>query len=104
MFICNIDNRIDEAVAKANKIQCHNCKAMKHATEVEEQEQKRKWIEEYKTKMGIEEDKDESGDKTWPEVIKTVLTKPYVYILGCLLAISPYGVQIIDRFLNFFAN
>ena len=35
MFISNIDNKIEEAVAIANKVQCNECKAMKHAIQVE---------------------------------------------------------------------
>lgn len=38
MFISNIDTKIEETVAIANKAQCNNCKAMKHAISVEQKE------------------------------------------------------------------
>ncbi len=103
MFISNIDNKIEEAVAIANKAQCNECKAMKHAIQVEQKEKDQQIIERYKAQMGIN-DEENVGEKSWSEVFKTMLTKPYVYIVGSILLFSPYGVEIVKSILNFYSK
>lgn len=53
--------------------------------------------------MGINDDEN-VGEKSWSEVFKTMLTKPYVYIVGSILLFSPYGVEIVKSILNFYSK
>ena len=68
---------------------------MKHATEVEEEEKNRKLIEEWKAANGIVDKKDEEAEDGWTRFLKQLLLKPYVYVVVSILAISPYGIDII---------
>lgn len=100
MFMSNIDQKINEAVASANRVQCVECKAMKHAIQVEQKEKDQEIIERYKEQMGIKNDENVES-KSWNEVLKIMLTKPYIYIVGSILIFSPYGVEILKTILNF---
>ena len=100
-YVIGLDNRIDEAVRKANTRQCHDCKAMKHANDVEEKKRQEELIEQWKKANGYY-DRPAESDKaqSWMDTVKTILTKPYIYIFLTLSLISPYGVQIIDKILQ----
>lgn len=98
-----LDEKISRAVQQANSRQCETCKAMKHANDIEEREEREKLINEWKTANGYA-DRDDSFGMSWSDVIKTVLTKPYFYVLLGLALISPYGVQIVDRIVQIYAK
>ena len=102
MYFSNIDNMIEMAVATANKTQCAECKAMKHAIQVEQKEKDQEIIERYKAQMGIGDG--DSCNKSWTDVAKTMLMKPYVYIFGGILVFSPYGVDIVNAILKFLSR
>lgn len=104
-YIISMDEKIDRAVAKANRAQCRDCKAMKHVEEVEEQKKHEELIEEWKRANGYL-DRPDGADraKTWSDTVKTALTKPYIYIVIALSMLSPYGVQIIDRLLQIYGK
>lgn len=101
---------VDKKIQMANKEQCRSCKAMAHTLEVEQEEAKKKLIEDWKAANGItdetlQKDKDASeyDDATWLVVLKKLIVQPGVWIFLTVLAISPYGVDIIKAILNFFA-
>lgn len=102
MYLANIDQKIDTAIDRANRKQCQECKAMAHAVDVEHEKHDRQILEQYKEQLGLNNKAATSVEKTWSDVFKEVLSKPYIYIIGCLLAISPYGVEIIKTILEFF--
>ena len=102
MYLANIDQKIDTAIDRANRKQCQECKAMAHAVDVEQEKHDRQILEQYKEQLGLNNKVATSVEKTWSDVFKEVLSKPYIYMLGCLLAISPYGVEIIKTILEFF--
>ena len=102
---------VDKKIEKANKEQCKNCKAMAHAEIVEAEEAKKKLIEDWKAANGITDDdlkQDSKGDSdkkenSWSSVIKKIVTQPGMWIFLTILAISPYGVDIVKAILQFFA-
>lgn len=102
MFLNSVDNKIASAIAAANKDQCKHCKAMTHAIDVEEEEKNKALIEKWKKENGIVDKGEESADTSWVGTVKAILTKPYIYIVTGLLAISPYGVEIVKVLLDFF--
>lgn len=104
MYMVNIEKTIDDAVQKANQKQCASCKAMKHAMEVEEEEKNRKLIEDWKAANGIVDKKDEEAEDGWVRFLKQLLLKPYVYVVVSILAISPYGIEIIRMIMHIWSN
>ena len=100
----NIEKTIDDAVQKANQKQCASCKAMKHAMEVEEEEKNRKLIEDWKAANGIVDKKDEEAVDGWIVFLKKLLLKPYVYVVASILAISPYGLEIIRMIMQIWSS
>lgn len=46
----------------------------------------------------------DSFNKSWTDVVKTMLMKPYVYIFGSILIFSPYGVDIVNAILKFLSR
>ena len=102
MYLANIDQKIDTAIDRANRKQCQECKAMAHAVDVEHEKHDRQILEQYKEQLGLNNKAATPVEKTWSDVFKEVLSKPYIYIIGCLLAISPYGAEIIKTILEFF--
>lgn len=99
---------VDKKIETSNKEQCKKCKAMKLANNVEEQKKKDEIIEAWKQANGIKDNSSSSNvDMSKMSIIdtaKTVLTKPWAWIFGSILVFSPYGVDIINAFLNFFGN
>lgn len=97
---------VDKKIENANKKQCENCKAMAHATQVEDEERKKKIIDEYKKKMGIPlaniNSSDNISNKSWTDIAKELAIKPWTYIIFGLIIISPYGVQIVKLILDSF--
>lgn len=108
MYLSNIDQKIQTAIDNSNKSQCISCKAMKHANEVEKADHDKKLLDEYLESLGIKkgekttlEDK-EPVEMSWQDVIKQILLKPYLYVVLCLISISPYGVEIVKTIMQFF--
>ena len=95
---------VDKNIENANKAQCIDCKAMKHATEVEEEEKNRKLIEEWKAANGIVDKKDEEAEDGWTRFLKQLLLKPYVYVVASILAISPYSIDIIRMIMQIWSS
>ena len=95
---------VDKKIENANKAQCVSCKAMKHATEVEEEEKNRKLIEDWKAANGIVDKKDEEAADGWTVFLKQLLLKPYVYVVASILAISPYGLEIIRMIMQIWSS
>lgn len=77
---------------------------MKHATEVEEEEKNRKLIEDWKDANGIVDKKDEEAVDGWTRFLKQLLLKPYVYVVASILAISPYGLEIIRMIMQIWSS
>lgn len=100
-YIVSMDEKIDRAVQKANLKQCQACRAMKHAVEVEKREEQERMIESWKQANGYYDRPEQEGVATWADTLKTILTKPYLYIFMTLAIISPYGVQIVEKILQF---
>jgi hypothetical protein len=78
---------------------------MSHAIEVEKAEERDKILKKY------EEEHPEQHivaqnvpEKSWSQIFKELVMKPYPYVVAVLLTISPYGVDIINALLTFFSN
>lgn len=56
MFMVNIDNKIQNAIATANVKQCESCHAMKHAVKVDEEQKNKELIDAWKKANGISDD------------------------------------------------
>ena len=95
---------VDKKIENANKAQCVSCKAMKHANDVEEEEKNKKLIEDWKTANGIVDKKDEEAEDGWTGFLKQLLLKPYVYVVASILAISPYGIEIIRMIMQIWSS
>lgn len=107
-LVINLDQKIQDAIGTANKRQCVDCKAMKHAVAAEEEERNRKIIDQWKLANGYTDEpndsKDEdkkSEDMSWTDTLKALLMKPYLYILLAILSFSPYCVQILDKIFQY---
>ena len=101
----DINNRIISAITTANIKQCENCKAMDHAIQIEKDQEKQDILEQYinKNKDKQYKEQNRNNPKTKFEyifsILEQILTKPYVWVFGCILAISPHGVEIINAIL-----
>ena len=109
MYLANIDKKIETAIDNANIKQCGNCKAMKHAIDIEEQEHEKQIIGKYLESIGFEDPQtaqqaNQQIKLSWTNVLKQALIKPYIYVVVCLLVISPYGVEITKLLLQFFGK
>ena len=52
----------------------------------------------------LEDDDDDKKDKdeiSWQTVIKNILMSPGIWVLGIVMTISPYGVDIVKAILEF---
>ena len=105
MYLASIDRKIETAIEKANIRQCSNCKAMHHANYVEQQEHEKEIIGKYLESIGYDESQNQQqAELSWTNVFKQALIKPYIYVVACLLIISPYGVEITKLILQFFGK
>jgi hypothetical protein len=95
-FISTVDRRILEI----NMRQCNDCKAMKMTNALEEKAKNEQIIEQYKKAHGIH-DEDTTSNYGF---LKSVFTKPYVYIFGAVAVFSPFASDIVKSILNFFAK
>ena len=80
---------------------------MKHANDVEEEEKNRKLIEDWKAANGIVDKKAEEAEEAadgWTVFLKQLLLKPYVYVVASILAISPYGIEIIRMIMQIWSS
>ena len=103
-------NAVDKKIEKAISNRCSECKAFRHANDVELEKQKTEIIDAWKSANGIT-DKDEKPknnasleDSSWMGVLKTILVKPAVWVFLSILVISPYGVDIVKALLEFFGK
>lgn len=104
-FITKVDEKIQKSIQNANKSQCQNCMAMDHAIKIKDDEERREIIEAYKKANGIIEDNRNNKETFYNKIIegvKNVLMKPYVWIFGSILVLSPYSIEIIKMFLDAF--
>lgn len=111
MFAKSVDEKIQKAIESANTKQCDSCKAMKHAIDMQRKADREKLIEQLRQDGVIPREDltpapavDASSDMTWTQILKTVLTKPWAYVFMSIAVFSPYGVQILDRVLQFLAR
>lgn len=104
---CTFLHTVDKKIALANKEQCKSCKAMQHTLDDEEQKEKDEIIEAWKVANGIDTTTEKAQLKveysdSWMDIIKLLLLKPYIWIFGAIVTISPYGVDVINALLAFF--
>lgn len=103
MYLVNIDEKIESAIDKANLKQCQNCKAMKHAEKFEQEQHDKeimkKYIGQYELQNSLT---DQQTTLTWQNIFKTILIKPYIYVVLSLMIISPYGVDIVKTLCQYF--
>lgn len=87
-------NSVDRKIEAANKKQCEDCKALKHADEVDKQKAEQEIIDRWKKAAGY---KDEDHKKVAGplDLAKQILVKPWIWIFSSLLVFSPYGIEII---------
>lgn len=68
----------------------------------------KKWAEENGLDPeSLESDHNEEIHKeevSWQTVIKSVLMSPGIWVLGIVMTISPYGVDIVKALLEFFSH
>lgn len=98
-------NTVDKKIELANKEQCKSCKAMQHASESEARKRREEIIASWKAANGYKDDADdeeEQSSKGWIEFAKKLLLKPYAWIFGSLLVISPHSVDIIKVMIEAF--
>lgn len=66
---------------------------MKIANEIEEERRNKEIIEKWQRQNGETREEGKSSQKTgW---IKQVFQKPWIWLFGIALAISPYGVELL---------
>lgn len=109
MYLSNIDTKIQKAIEQSNSKMCNNCKAIQHVEEAEEEQQQNALLESYLKKHGITNAQDAANASkneklAWMDVVKTILTKPYLYVVLSLMMISPYSIEIVKVICNVFAK
>lgn len=105
-------NSVDKKIEQANKTRCHDCKAMKYVLDKENQHTHAQMIKKWAEENGLDpeslepdnDDKKSKDELSWSSVAKTVLTSPGLWILGIVMTVSPYGVDIVKAILDFFAK
>lgn len=106
MYLSDIDQKIQTAIDNSNKSQCNNCKAMKYANEIEKADHEKKLLDDYLESLGIKKGENQAevkktNEMTWQDIIKQILLKPYIYVVLCLISISPHGVEILKTIMQF---
>lgn len=77
---------------------------MAHACEVEEKEKQETLIAEWKRQNGICAEHHDDTDKSWNDIIKQMLSRPYAYIFLSIAFFSPYASQILDKIFQFWGK
>lgn len=106
MYILNIDKKIESSIEKSTKhTNCENCKAMQFVNNAEQEQHDKELIANYvqKSHININEHYNtiDTEKLTWPNILKTILLKPYIYVVLCLMFISPYSVEIVKTICQF---
>ena len=107
MYVIDMDKRIQSNIEKITDEKCENCKAVQYVNTLEQEQHDKDLIANYITKSHIEDTLDtnkSSEDMTWMHVLKTVLTKPYIYVVLSLMMISPYSVEIVKTICQFVSS
>ena len=102
-------NAVDKKIEQSNSEKCQSCKAMKYVVEKENQSAHAQMIKKWAEENGfdpeqLEDDDDDKKDKdeiSWQTVIKNILMSPGIWVLGIVMTISPYGVDIVKAILEF---
>lgn len=93
--------QIDDKIENANRRQCTTCKAIKIANEIEEERRNKEIIEKWQRQNGESREGKSSQKAGW---IKQVFQKPWIWMFGCALAVSPYGVELLQTILKAFGR
>lgn len=96
-------NDIIKAVAELNVKQCKDCKAMKYVSDEEDKKLRDEQIQKMLEANGGNKQEADLKDSSWKELLKQLLMKPYIYMVLCVFAISPYGASIINAILAYFS-
>lgn len=85
--------QIDDKIENANRRQCTTCKAMKIANEIEEERRNKEIIEKWQRQNDEKQEEGKSSQKNgW---VKQIFYRPWIWMFGCALAVSPYGVELL---------
>lgn len=95
---------VDKKIEKANKEQCKTCKAMHHANEIEDQKEQEEIIRKWKEANGIKDNEDSNDEKSWSQILKEIILKPYAWIIIGILVIAPNGVDIVKILIDSFTK
>lgn len=82
---------------------CQTCKAMLHVDKCEKEEAIKHRVDDLKEKGGLQKSQVQ-GDQPWSVILKTIVMKPYPWILASLLVFSPYGVDILKTLAQIFGK
>ena len=79
---------------------------MKYANEIEKSDHEKKLLDDYLESLGIKKGENQAevkktNEMTWQDIIKQILLKPYIYVVLCLISISPHGVEILKIIMQF---
>lgn len=97
---------VDKKIAKANAEKCKDCKAMRHADDMEAREEREEIIKQWKQANGISDEpaREDPAQDGWIGFFKKLVTQPAMWVFLTFLAISPYGVDIVKAILEVWAK
>ena len=79
---------------------------MAYVNKVEKDEHDKAVIEQWKKDAGIKSTSDKLTEtpKSWTDLVKLILMKPYIYVVACIMFVSPYGADILRMIFDFCAK
>lgn len=108
-FMTSMNSIIDAKIKSEHGSHCMECKAYKHAVEVEREKEQQAMLDAYLKTMGIDK---KDGKSLYSEkqqdphptgifdTIKLIFLKPYPYIFLSIAVFSPFAVEIIKAILS----
>ena len=103
--LMTINRMLDKKLEAENLKKCEDCLAMKHAKEIQKEEEQQEILDEYLKSIGVDKEKievDSGNNKV--DLFKSIFTKPYVYIFMSIAVFSPFAAEIIKTILSIFGN
>lgn len=104
MYIVDMDKRLNTNIDSKIEDKCKTCKAVQYVDNIEQEQHDKDLIENYISSSHIEDKTVSKEDMSWMHVLKTILTKPYIYVVFALMMISPYSVEIVKTICQFIGS
>lgn len=104
-FITQVEESVIKSIEKASIRHCSECKAMKHAEDIEKKEAQEKMLAEWRKVNNVQTPSEKSKKPLKQEIIDLIFTaiqQPFMWIAIAILGLSPHSVNIIEALKKLF--